>query len=452
MNIRPPGRIVLLLFVCWQPALLRAQLKLGANPASISKSSILELESSRQGLLLPRVPDTAVATLAAAPDGTIIYFTPTSSILVRKGGAWRQMTDASTPVSSTGWQLNGNTIGATSTLGPVNNFALPFITNNEERMRIAADGRVGIGVTDPANPLVVKDTLEIRQTNTASQLSQMLFTNVSGTGGGDFRISSDGQDFYLQGGGGRRLQIGNYWGIVLGGDRQSSTFPAFVNGTGGTGVLVYSERNASVPLAVQGHSSTQSGNLTEWRDQSGTVMTVVGPGGSLGIGNTAPSTKLHITTGTTGDGGLRMENLTSSSTVTTGSNIGALGMDATGKVVRSQRAVIYNGGAGANGAAGGTATADDVTKIWIASVNNTATGTQTINFPTNITFTNILSIQAIAVGGTGTADAPIVSITSNTLSSMVIRVLESASTLVLSEGLTTHGSTSTRIYIRVEGN
>ncbi|MGN7723053.1 hypothetical protein [Chitinophaga sp. 22620] len=309
MNIRPPGWIVLLLLACWHPVALKAQLKLGANPASISKSSILELESSRQGLLLPRVPDTAVTTLAAAPDGTIIYFTPANSILVRKEGAWRQMTDASTP----GWLLNGNTLAGTVTLGTVNNFALPFITNNQERMRIAANGAVGIG-------------------------------------------------------------------------------------------------------------------------------------------NAAPSTKLHITTGTANDGGLRMENLTSSSAITTGSAVGALGMDATGKVVRAQRPVIYSGGAGANGAAGGTATADAVTKVWIANVNNTATGTQTINFPTNVTFTNILSIQAIAVGGTGTADAPVVSITSNTLSSMVIRVLESSTVVLANEALTLHTNTGTRIYIRVEGN
>ncbi|MGN6510447.1 MAG: hypothetical protein ACTHLD_13385, partial [Chitinophaga sp.] len=68
MNIRPHGWMVLLLIACWwQPAELRAQLKLGANPASISKSSLLELESANQGILLPRVPDTSVATLSTAP-------------------------------------------------------------------------------------------------------------------------------------------------------------------------------------------------------------------------------------------------------------------------------------------------------------------------------------------------------------------------------------------------
>lgn len=312
MNIRPHGWTVLLLFVClWPSATLRAQLKLGANPASISKSSLLELESSRQGVLLPRVPDTAVATLSAAPDGTILYYTPLSSILVRKGGYWRQMTDASIPAPTTGWLLTGNTLTASGTLGTLNNFPLPFVTNGQERMRIAESGAVGIGTT-------------------------------------------------------------------------------------------------------------------------------------------LPSTRLHVRTGTTDDSGLRLENLTSSSAVTAGA--AGLGVDANGKVVRAQRPVIYSGGAGANGAAGGTATPDAVTKIWVADVANTATGIQTINFPTNLGFNNVLNIQVTAKGGSSVSTAPYVTVTGNTNTSVTIRVLESNSTLVIAEGLGAHTDTNTRIYIRVEGN
>ena len=317
MNIRPHGWMVLLLIGCWwQPAALRAQLKLGANPASISKSSLLELESANQGILLPRVPDTSVATLSTAPDGTILYYTPLSSVLVRKGGYWRQMTDASIPAPTTGWLLNGNTLTGAASLGPVNNFALPFITNNLERMRITA-------------------------------------------------------------------------------------------------------------------------------------------GGAVGIGTTAPSTKLHIATGVAGDGGLRLENLTSVSSVTAGA--GALGVDANGKVVRAARPVIYSGGAGANGTAGGTAAVDAVTKIWVANVANTSTGIQTINFPSNLGLTNVLSIQVTAKGGSDATNAPLVTVTDYTSTAVTIRVLESKTTSVILlnttvEGLIAHTDTNTRIFIRVEGN
>lgn len=74
--------------------LTRAQeLKLGSNPTVINKASILELESTTRGLLLPRIPDTTVAPLTTAPDGMVIYFTVDSSLYVRKGGAWQKVVD-----------------------------------------------------------------------------------------------------------------------------------------------------------------------------------------------------------------------------------------------------------------------------------------------------------------------------------------------------------------------
>lgn len=307
MNIRPYGWMpLLLLAITVIPSALRAQLKLGENPASINKSSILELESSSQGLLLPRVPDTLVSTLAAAPDGTIVYYTPLQSLLVRKANAWRPVTDA-----ATGWLQGGNTLPALATFGTVSNLALPFITNNLERMRITADGRIGIG--------------------TAS-----------------------------------------------------------------------------------------------------------------------PTTVMHIRTGQPDDSGLKLENLTASSAITP--NAAALGVDGDGKVVKTNKVVYYSGGAGADGAAGGSAAVEEVTKVWVANVANTGTGEQTINFPANISFANILSIQVTAKGGTDVGNAPIVTVTGNTNSSVTVRVMESADINTPQFALEPHVDTNTRLYLRVEGN
>jgi len=162
-------------------------------------------------------------------------------------------------------------------------------TGANERMRIDGSGRVGVGITNPGNPLVVKDTLEIRRTGTVSQL---LFSNTAGTG--DFRVGGDGGDIFWQGGGGRNLQMGAYWTILLAGDRELSAFPSYVNGTANTGVLVQAQRDASVPLAIAPNSATQSANLMEWRNSSGTAINVVDKNGNLGLGTSAPSTKLHV--------------------------------------------------------------------------------------------------------------------------------------------------------------
>src|ERR1043165_2737939 len=69
-----------------------SQLKLGYSPASIQKSSILELESVNQGLLFPRLSDTAGINAFSPQNGTVIYFTPTQQLFVRSIGSWKPLT------------------------------------------------------------------------------------------------------------------------------------------------------------------------------------------------------------------------------------------------------------------------------------------------------------------------------------------------------------------------
>lgn len=163
------------------------QLKLGKNPAVINKSSVLELESQSQGLLLTRIPDTAVAPLTTAPDGSVLFYQGDRSLRVRSSGGWRKVLTAvdTTDISNfflkvrslfsagsgitydnvTGtiavaasvgnaWLLGGNGVTASQNFGTTTGFDLPFITNNTERMRINATGSVGIGSSafNAANP------------------------------------------------------------------------------------------------------------------------------------------------------------------------------------------------------------------------------------------------------------------------------------------------------------
>lgn len=170
--------------------------------------------------------------------------------------------------------------------------ATNVMASGTEIMRVTPTG-VGIGVTNPANRLVVKDTLEIRH---VAGVSQVLFTNTSGDGVGDLRIAGDGGDLFWQGGGGRALQMGSFHTTILGGDRQTATLPSFINGSTltNTGVLVKAQRDASVALAIQPNSASQTANITEWRNASGTVLSAVNPSGSLGIGTGTPTAPLHV--------------------------------------------------------------------------------------------------------------------------------------------------------------
>ncbi len=56
------------------------------------------------------------------------------------------------------WNYNGNTLGAVQKIGTINNFDLPVITNNTEKMRVTAAGNIGIGTSTP-NPNAKLDVI-----------------------------------------------------------------------------------------------------------------------------------------------------------------------------------------------------------------------------------------------------------------------------------------------------
>ncbi|MCW3467982.1 hypothetical protein [Chitinophaga nivalis] len=144
---------LILLFLLAAPAAM-AQLKVGDNPATINKASILELESVRQGLLLPRIPDTTLAPLTSAPDGMIIYFTGTQSLLVRRGGYWSKLAD-SLSASVNSWQLKGNAgTTAANYLGTSDGQPLSLRTNGTEAINISTTQTVALKQVPASTSLI----------------------------------------------------------------------------------------------------------------------------------------------------------------------------------------------------------------------------------------------------------------------------------------------------------
>jgi len=141
--------------------LINAQLKVGDNPTSIQKSSILELESSRQGLLLPRLADTAAINLLTPPDGMIIYLIPDKSLRLRSNGSWKKIADLA--AASSNWSLSGNsgTDSAANFLGTLDGMPLIIKTNNAEAMRIDENGNIGIGTNNPTAKLNVNGSVKL---------------------------------------------------------------------------------------------------------------------------------------------------------------------------------------------------------------------------------------------------------------------------------------------------
>lgn len=138
-----------------------AQLKIGDNPTTIHKSSILELETTRQGLLLPRLSDTVAINALTPPDGMIIYLNTDKSLRLRSNGSWKKIADLGE--ANANWSLTGNsgTNPTTNFIGTVDGQPLVIRTANAERLRVDAAGNIGIGTNNPTAKLNVDGTVKL---------------------------------------------------------------------------------------------------------------------------------------------------------------------------------------------------------------------------------------------------------------------------------------------------
>ena len=159
----------------------QAQLKVGDNPTNIQKSSILELESSRQGLLLPRLSDTVAINALTPPDGMIIYLSADNSLRLRSNGSWKRI--ASLADATANWALKGNsgTDSAANFVGTLDGKPLTFVTNNTARMIVGSNGNVGIGTTTPSARLNVDGSVKFENLGAGSTELDVLVLNPDGS-------------------------------------------------------------------------------------------------------------------------------------------------------------------------------------------------------------------------------------------------------------------------------
>ncbi|SHF00834.1 hypothetical protein SAMN05444008_104157 [Cnuella takakiae] len=179
LNTLGPTLLCLTSLIFAAPA--NAQLKVGDNPTSIHKSSILELESNRQGLLLPRLSDTAAINTLTPPNGMLIYLTSDNSLRIRSAGAWKKL--ANMTEASANWSLVGNegTDPATQFLGTKDNQPLTIKTNNTTRMVVNANGNVGIGTASPSATLNVDGTVKLENLAAGTTEQEVLVIDANGS-------------------------------------------------------------------------------------------------------------------------------------------------------------------------------------------------------------------------------------------------------------------------------
>lgn len=108
-------------------------------------TAVLDIKSTTKGLLAPRMTQVQRLAVVTPAEGLLIYQTDNiKGFYYYSVSAWINLSPG-----GTGWSLNGNTVTAIKSLGTIDNFDLPFITNNSERMRITSGGSLGLGTNSP---------------------------------------------------------------------------------------------------------------------------------------------------------------------------------------------------------------------------------------------------------------------------------------------------------------
>ncbi len=111
---------------------IKAQVKVGDNISSINANSVLELESTNKGLLLPRLTTAQINTMTNVPKGMLLFNITDSALYVRRDSGWAILSMAVGSNATQPWTYDGTNV-----------------FNNKN---------VGLGTTNPKAKLHVQDS------------------------------------------------------------------------------------------------------------------------------------------------------------------------------------------------------------------------------------------------------------------------------------------------------
>jgi Chaperone of endosialidase len=140
-----------------------AQVGINKDGSTPDSSAMLDIKSTSQGILIPRMTSTQRATIKNPAKGLLVYDSSTTTFWFHNGVAWTELT-AGAGGSGSGWSLNGN-----SNLNPGSNFIgttdkepLVFKVNNMTAGRLDTTSNVSYGVgalaADSANTSIYGNT------------------------------------------------------------------------------------------------------------------------------------------------------------------------------------------------------------------------------------------------------------------------------------------------------
>ncbi|SFD06810.1 hypothetical protein SAMN05518672_101309 [Chitinophaga sp. CF118] len=177
--------VLLCLFLLLSSLSQAQQLKLGIAPAVIEKSALLELNSTNQGLLLPRVSDYTTTPLNTAPDGMLIYYVPDKLLYIKKNGIWRKLIDETNAITS----VNGMTTSIVNlTTNDIPESANLYYTDARARSAFSSGTGInlsGAGVISALNTSAIWNASQLQgrniSTNIPSNNDVLTWDNTSST-------------------------------------------------------------------------------------------------------------------------------------------------------------------------------------------------------------------------------------------------------------------------------
>lgn len=291
-----------------------AQVKLGANPRTINANSILEMETSNQGILLPRVAlsgTDASTPLSAHVKGMTVYNTATAN------------TGTTTAVSP-GYYYN--TGGQWVRILNQNDQDLRLLSSQNHISKDAGLGAAGLGVgTGTDNIGIGANTFF---TNTAGWGNVAIGTdNLKANTTGITNVAIGYSNLIKSQTGTTNVGVGyqTFNNLTAGNNNIGIGFNAGLNVTSGN-------NNVAIGVNTNLANATQSNQLNISNMIFGTALTglVGSPAGNIGIGTAAPATTLEIKSAAANTSGVRITNLNTSTPASTGA---ALGVNGSGDVV-----------------------------------------------------------------------------------------------------------------------
>ncbi|NTW31368.1 MAG: LamG domain-containing protein [Bacteroidetes bacterium] len=170
---------------------------INTNGAAAVNSAMLDVSSTNQGIRIPKVAltsSTSPLPITNPVNSLLVYDSITTGDITPGYYYWDATASKWVKLATgSGWQLTGNagTDSSTNYIGTTDARPLVIKTNNAEKMRIMANGNVGIGTSTPTSALTVNGGALINGTTATATITNNLVSYYKLDGNSNDAVGSN---------------------------------------------------------------------------------------------------------------------------------------------------------------------------------------------------------------------------------------------------------------------